>query len=143
MRGEKKLTPELQKKICMFVAAGAPVPLAAAAARVSYDTVKTWMSPRYRNREPYKSFCEDVEAAKAAWACAAVMRITKAGKKGQWAADLAMLERRMPEHFRPAPQVMELSGRNGKAIEHKLSAKETLAEKLAKLAKKGAAQTNE
>lgn len=136
-RGKLALTEATHKEIVTYVTAGAPLPLAADAAGLSWDTVKEWLKPEKAKREPYKSFVEAVNRAKAVWACAAVMRITKAGKRGNWAADLAMLERREPEHFRPAPQQLEHSGKKGGApIPVELSSKESLAQKLERLSKK-------
>jgi hypothetical protein len=101
-RGPKTLlTPDLAKKIIRLVNAGAPIPLACSACGVKWNTAKFWVlasSPKAKY-EPFKSFQAELEKAKAAWAYAAIMRITKAGKRGDWRADLALLERRLPHYF--------------------------------------------
>ncbi len=101
-RGPKTLlTPELAKKIVRLVNAGAPIPMACAHCGIGWNTAKFWVlasSPKSKY-EPYKSFQLELEKAKAAWAVGALMRITKAGKNGDWRADLALLERRLPHYF--------------------------------------------
>lgn len=98
-----KCSPELTRRIASQVARGAPVALATAASGASWNTVKEWMAPGNCEREPYKTFCAAIDKASALHAVGAAMRLTKAGKRGQWAADLAVLERRFPEFYRMKP----------------------------------------
>jgi hypothetical protein len=95
------LTPELQIRVCQFVAGGAPVHRACAAAGVSWGTAQEWFTPGYRDREPYKGFVEAIEQAKGAHVVGCTMRITQAARRGAWQADLAILDRRYPEDYRP------------------------------------------
>ena len=92
-------TPELQVEICQLVAAGAPLPLACPAAGISWRTVEQWLSEGYRDRQPYAGFVLAVERARANHAVGSAMRLTKAGKRGAWQADLAVMERRHPEYY--------------------------------------------
>lgn len=96
-----RLTPEMAARIIRLVTAGTPIPMACAACGVPWNTAKFWIVPSSEksHREPYKTFRADLEQAKAAWAYAAIMRINRAGKRGDWRADLALLERRFPHYF--------------------------------------------
>jgi hypothetical protein len=75
--------------------------MACAACGVTWDTAKHWIIPSsaQAKKEPYATFRVRLEQAKAAWAYAAIMRINRAGKRGDWRADLALLERRFPHYF--------------------------------------------
>lgn len=99
VQGKIKLTPELQNQICLMVASGAPLPLACPAAGISWKTAQKWLAPGMVEREPYRSFAEATEKARAAHAVGSALRITQAARKGVWQADLAILERRHPEFF--------------------------------------------
>ncbi len=96
---ETLCTPELTQQVAMLVASGAPLPLACPAAGISWNTVKDWFTPEMRDREPYRSFVEAMDKARATHAVGCTLRITQAARKGQWQADLAILERRHPEFF--------------------------------------------
>lgn len=109
-----KLTPGLQETICKLVQSGATVPHACAAAGVSWNTAKDWMTPAFSGREPYKSFCDAVGKARAKWAAGSAMAITKAGKD-DWRAAAWMLEKLCPDEFASASKV-ELTGKDGGPI---------------------------
>lgn len=112
-----KLTPELQQRICQLVAGGVTLPHACAHSGVSWNTAKDWTAPGFVEREPYASYAAAIEQAKASYVVACTLRISRAGQKGAWQADLAMMERRYPEFFRPGGAgrrvEVELPGRGG------------------------------
>lgn len=107
MSRKAKLNADIQKRICALVNGGAPLTTACVASGVSWNTAKVWMSKGRKGLEPYAEFVSAVKQAKAAWACAATMRITKAGQE-DWRASAWLLERRMKEFARPSK--VELSG---------------------------------
>lgn len=96
---ETLCTPDMIQQVAMLVASGAPLPLACPAAGLKWDTAKEWLKPDMRDREPYASFVAAVDKARATHAVGCTLRITQAARKGQWQADLAILERRHPEFF--------------------------------------------
>lgn len=108
------LTPEVQTRICALVNGGAPIPLACKSAGISWNTVKDWLKKGREGIEPYAAFNTACQQAKASWACAAVLRVTKAGAK-DWKASAWLLERRVKEFSPPAR--LELTGKNGGAIQ--------------------------
>lgn len=93
------LDADVQYQICQMVAAGAPLPLACPAVGLKWNTVKDWLKPERADREPYASFQIAVEKARAMHAVGCALRITQAGRKGMWQADLAILERRYGKFF--------------------------------------------
>lgn len=107
MARETILTKQLQETICKYVQGGATLPHAAAAAGVSWNTVKDWAKPGNVEREPYASFAAAVDDAKAKWATGAAMQITGHGKR-DWKALAWMLERRFPNEYAPPSQRVEL-----------------------------------
>lgn len=96
---ETLCTPAMIHQVSMLVASGAPLPLACPAAGLKWDTAKEWLKPEMASREPYASFVAAVDKARATHAVGCTLRITQAARKGQWQADLAILERRHPEFF--------------------------------------------
>jgi hypothetical protein len=107
MPRKTRLTPELQKQICGFVNAGAPIPHACEAAGVPWYTCKDWLKKGRAGRRPYAEFVEAIEEAKGKWVAGATMRITKASAE-DWRAAAWLLERRV-EEFRPPLQQTELA----------------------------------
>jgi len=81
-----ELTPQLQETIRGFVNAGASLAMACQAAGVKPDTCKKWMAKGRRGVEPYASFVDTVERARAMHRVAMQMVITGAAKRGDWRA---------------------------------------------------------
>ena len=100
MGRKKKLTPEMQKNICNFIAHGIPLGHAANVAGISSTTFYDW----YRKGENAKSgryydFYVAVEKAKSQAVALRLDNIRKAGEDGNWQADAWWLERIDPDNF--------------------------------------------
>lgn len=107
----KTLTPETQAAIALAVAAGAPIPIAAASVGVPKSTWRNWLAKGREGIEPYAAFLEAMESAKAAFAAGAVRKITAAGEF-DWHPLAWLLERRFPHQF-GRRQALELAGSVG------------------------------
>ena len=71
---------------------------------MSWNTVKDWFKPHMAMREPYAGFVAAVNEARAKWAAATTMHITKAGKT-DWRAAAWMLEKLCPDEFSSSQKV--------------------------------------
>ena len=101
-------SPELAQKLCQLVSAGVPLEEACKYERVSHQTVRKWLVAPLVGNEPYASFFVAWEQAQAAYLIGLQLRLTQAGKRGQWTADLAMAERRFGRYFgRPRRRDLE------------------------------------
>lgn len=98
------LTAEIGSKICDLVRAGASVKIAGPGAGVPWNTCKEWLAKGRDGTEPYASFVEDVEMAKAEWAATMIRVISAAGFK-DWRAAAYMLERRIPGYYKPDQRI--------------------------------------
>jgi len=131
-----KLTPALIEKIVGYLRAGAYVETAAAAAGISKQTLYTWLRRAVDENEEDPIFAKFAAAVEEAQALAEVRDIALIGKAAetQWQAAAWRLERKSPERWGRKDRV-ELSGKDGGAIEHKheVSADELLT-RLASLA---------
>jgi hypothetical protein len=96
-----KLTPELQKKICDAVGLGNYLEVAAAYAGIARSTLYDWIrrGRRAKRRTKYRDFAEALDVALATAEVEGVERITKAGKSGEWQADMTRLERMFPTRW--------------------------------------------
>ena len=126
-----KLTAEVQSAIVAALRAGNYQETAAAYAGISEATFYAWLE-RGRN-EPqsiYSEFLEAVERAKAAAEVRDIALIDKAAQDGSWQAAAWKLERKYPNRWGRINRT-EISGPEGAAVQIEVSAKQTLAEKLA------------
>lgn len=134
MAPKTRLTPEVQKRICGYVNAGAPIPHACEAAGIPWYTCKDWLKKGRARKKPYAAFVEAIDQAKGMWVAGASMRITKAAAD-DWRAAAWMLERRV-EEFRPPLQQTELTATLGGKLEVTTTAKASIAAKLDDLRKR-------
>lgn len=91
-----KCTPEVTREIVRFVTRGLPLKTAARAAGISYGAVKDWNArgKAENAEEPYASFYEAIETAKAEFASVHAGVVDDAGRMGDWKASAWLLERR-------------------------------------------------
>lgn len=96
-----KLTEEVQKRIVDAIALGNYLDTAAQYGNVNPSTFHRWMERGSREdaEEPYASFYEQVEQAKAAAEVRAIARIQAAANDGTWQAAAWWLERTRPKKF--------------------------------------------
>ena len=107
------LTASCQAEICKYVRAGAPLPQACEAAGISWNTAKEWLRRGKAKERPYAAFVAACRQAKARWAVAQTISITKAAPK-DWKAGAWLLERRI-RAFRP-PR-FEVTGKHGGPVQ--------------------------
>lgn len=105
-----RCTPEVIKSITEFVLTGAPLTLACPAAGIPWITARQWLTPEFYEREPFRTFCDEVDRARAKHGVGIALRLTRAGVRGAWQADLAVAERRFPEEYRPQPAKFAANG---------------------------------
>lgn len=99
MARKLKLTPELGKKLCEFIAAGTPAVFACKLVGINEVTFYRWKRrAQDRGEEPFKTLFESVDVAEAQAVSRGVMLIQKAMAEN-WQAAAWFLERRHPEHF--------------------------------------------
>lgn len=115
-----KLTAERSEKIIGYLRAGAYIETAAAAAGISKQTLYNWLSRAADENEEDPIFAKFAAAVEEAQALAEVRDIALIGKAAetQWQAAAWRLERKFPERYGRRDRV-ELSGKDGGAIEHK------------------------
>ena len=65
MAAKLKLTPELHEQFVKLAGKMCPLTVACKIVRITFETFTTWRDRAILGEEPYKSFIEDVEAAKA------------------------------------------------------------------------------
>jgi hypothetical protein len=96
-----KLNEEVQKRIVDAIALGNYLDTAAQYGGINPSTFHRWMEKGSRDdaEEPYASFYEAVENAKAAAEVRAVARIQAAANDGTWQAAAWWLERTRPKKF--------------------------------------------
>lgn len=89
-------TPEVTREIVRFITRGLPLKTAARAAGVSYAAVMDWNARGKADDapEPYASFRDAIETAKAEFASVHVECVDSAGRAGDWKASAWLLERR-------------------------------------------------
>lgn len=87
-----KYNKETEEAICKAIRLGATFKDAAGKAGIGYTTLNEW-----RNSNP--SFASEVDRAELDWKLARIQRIMLAGQKGDWRADLALLERRYKDEY--------------------------------------------
>lgn len=88
------LTPEIQQTIFDHITRGLPMRTAALVAGVSVRSINDWRTRGKSGEEPYASFYEAVELAKAQFAAVHAGVINEAGRLGDWKASAWLLERR-------------------------------------------------
>lgn len=117
-----KLTPALSDKIIGYLRAGAYIETAAAAAGISKQTLYNWLRRAADEDEKDPRFAAFAAAVEESQALAEVRDIALIGKAAetQWQAAAWRLERKSPERWGRKDRV-ELSGKNGGAIEHRVS----------------------
>ena len=105
-----KYTPECVNKITQAIRMGATYELAAAYAGVSYDSFNRWMQSK-------SEFCEAVKLAEGQAALIWLTKIEQAASDGQWQAAAWKLERRYPHQYGRNVTQMEVTGKDGGAIQ--------------------------
>lgn len=106
--GARKLTPQVQRRLCQAVRAGANLDTAAVIAGISERTLHYW---RARGREQrsgvYAEFLAAFDRAVAEFEVEAIGLISKAAQDPRhWCAAAWLLERRIPQRWaRPEIQV--------------------------------------
>ncbi|SIS88550.1 hypothetical protein [Alicyclobacillus vulcanalis] len=94
-----KLTPELQKKICDAIRAGAYIETAAAYAGVNKTTLYDWLRRGARSKSGiYREFSDAIEKALAEAEMRDLLIIGKAAEEN-WQAAAWRLERKFPERW--------------------------------------------
>src|SRR3989338_4245452 len=90
-----KYSPQIVRNLCKWIQEGNTLKNACAMERIHYDTFNEW-------RTQFPDFSVAIEHHEALCKAACIARITAAGydpktKKGDWRADLALLNRRFPQ----------------------------------------------
>jgi hypothetical protein len=83
---DAKRTPAAMQRILDALREGSTRRMAARLARIPESSLRDWLDADHE-------FAVLAEAAEAEFAAAAVKRVTKAGERGEWRADMALLER--------------------------------------------------
>jgi predicted DNA-binding transcriptional regulator AlpA len=96
MARPSKYTPELQRRVCLLIAAGNTVAISVQAAGVARRTFYNWMND---DRLPYVSFQAAVASARGESEAMLVSRVARAASAGSWRAAAWLLERRFPERW--------------------------------------------
>jgi len=120
-----KLTPELQTQIVAYITAGAYIETAAAAAGVVKNTLYDWLKRGKTGEEPFAAFSDAVERAMGQADMRDLAVIDKAAQANQWQAAAWKLERKHPDKW--GRTRVEVTGADGKPIEHTNVTAETLA----------------
>ncbi|GEO26677.1 hypothetical protein AAC03nite_24620 [Alicyclobacillus acidoterrestris] len=95
-----KLTPDLQKRLMSFIAAGNYVEVACAASGISTTTFYRWLEQGEKAKSGiYREFRDAYKQAEAVAEMKRVKTIQDAADLGDWRAALAYLERRYPDRW--------------------------------------------
>ncbi len=115
-----KLDADCRKRILAALQRGATYELAANYAGISYDTLNNWRKKADENEEPFLELFKDIKKVEGAAAVSWLDKIDTAATDGNWQAAAWKLERRYPHQY--GRQVQEITGRDGKPIEHDVKA---------------------
>ena len=98
-----KLTPQLQEKICSYIAQGNYLVTACNAVGIDYLTYNNWTKWAEEQADNgggiYLDFLHATKRAEAQAEASRVARIEASGKTGNWLADMTHLERRHPDRW--------------------------------------------
>lgn len=89
-----KCTPEVTRQVVAYLTRGLPIKTACIAAGIHPGAVREWIAKGKDGEEPYASFAEAVEVARAEFAAVHAGVINDAGRMGDWKASAWLLERR-------------------------------------------------
>jgi len=132
-----KLTPELQKTLCMVLGAGNYIETACAHVGLGLSTFYRWMERGEKaNTGIYKEFWEAVQKARASAIVRNVALIQQAAQEN-WQAAAWWLERSQPDKWGRRVSQVEMSGPNGQPIAVQVS-EEDREELKARIVKYGA-----
>jgi hypothetical protein len=107
-----KCDDALTKRICVRVESGLRLSSAAAAEGIAPRTLAYWQEWATQGKEPYCSFAQAVERARASFEQQMLDQIrlqakpTQAGEEADWKARAWLLERTMPETYAPSQQLV-------------------------------------
>lgn len=119
MAGRKpKLTPEIQKEFCAYVASGLTKKGAADAVCISetalYDWLKKGQADRDRGKNTiYSKFLESVKKAEAKFKLTHIKNIKVAAEDGAWQASAWLLERCYRDEYGRAAMDINVGGQPG------------------------------
>lgn len=117
MSRKTSLTAEVHERIAKLVGSGVPIKRAAQSCGIGARTVMEWLERgRGGEKEPYITFARDVDAARATYQSALVMRVGQASRK-DWRAAAWMLERQFSSEFGSSTK-HEHSGPDGGPVQH-------------------------
>ena len=107
---DAKRTPSAMRTILEALANGSTKAMSARLAGISRDSLDGWL-------EADEGFARLADVASAEFAAGAVKRVKQAGERGEWRADLALLERHPQTRSEWAPNV-ETPSAAGEGITH-------------------------
>ena len=98
-----KLTPQLQEKLCKYIAAGNYLVTACNAVGINPETLRRWedwaLEEQSNSGGIYNDLYVALKKAEAEAEARRVARIEASGKTGNWLADMTHLERRHPDRW--------------------------------------------
>lgn len=121
-----KLTAQLQEEICGYIAAGITKRGAAAAVGIDESSFFIWMqkaeeaireSKSGKNDLIYINFFKAVKKAETAFKLTHIKNIKNAADEGQWQASAWLLERCYRDEYGKNKVEMEVTGKDGGAVE--------------------------
>lgn len=116
-----KLTPELQKEFCSYVAAGITKKGACEACFITESALYDWIQKGERAKAEgkttiYSEFAESVKKAEAKFKLSHIKNIKNAAESGNWQASAWMLERVCRDEYGKKERV-EVTGKDEKPVE--------------------------
>ena len=113
-----KLTPELQAKLCEYLATGCYVCTACALVGISDQTLSNWKQRGAAGEEPYLGFVDAIKDAEARAEARAVALVQKA-MVDDWKAAMTWMERKFPDRW-SRNERREISGPGGGPVEQQI-----------------------
>lgn len=113
-----KLTPELQAKICEYLATGCYVCTACDLCGIGERTYYDWMARAEAGEEPYSQFAQAIKDAEARAEARAVALVQKA-MVDDWKAAMTWMERKFPDRW-SRNERREISGPGGGPVEQQI-----------------------
>jgi len=93
-----KLTPELQERICKYIADGNYITTSCQACGISFQVYRDWLARAETGEKLYVDFADATKKAEAECQAKLAKYVTDAAPKS-WQAAMTMLERRWPEQY--------------------------------------------